>query len=150
MKQLVFVSFIALFFSCNTLDVYEKTNLIKNQRWLSNDTCTINFNIIDTSSLYNFYFVCRHHQQYPYKNIYLQIKVIQPDSSFTLIREFQFADNNQWLGTTIGDITEHRLLFNTQPSKLKKGNYIFKINQIMREDPLPFIFNAGIRIQKVN
>lgn len=149
MKFLLGISFLLVIVSCNTLDVYEKTNIIKNQSWFSNDTSIINFNITDTGSLYNFYFVCRHLQQYPYKNIYLQIQVNQPDTSFMLTREFQLADNSKWLGTTIGDITEHRILFNNQASKLKKGNYTFKVNQIMREDPLPYILNAGIRIEKV-
>ncbi len=148
MKFLFGLSTLVFIVGCTTLDVYEKTTQIKNQSWYGNDTCTVNFNITDTGSLYNFYFVCRHLQQYPYKNIYLQIQVNQPDTSFTLTREFQFADNSKWLGTTIGDITEHRLLFNNQGSKLKKGNYTFKINQIMREDPLPFMLNAGIRIGK--
>lgn len=148
MKFFLGLSFLVVFASCTTLDVYERTNIIKNQSWLSNDTCTVNFNIVDTNSLYNFYFVCRHLHQYPYKNIYLQIQVNQPDTSFLLTREFQFADNSKWLGTSFDDIIEHRLLFNNQASKLKKGNYTFKINQIMREDPLPYILNAGIRIEK--
>lgn len=139
-----------LFFltGCTTLDIFEKTTTIPNQKWYSKDTCDVNFNVTDTSSYYKFYFVIRHHQQYPYKNIYVQINVTQPDTSFSFIREFELADNSKWLGSTIGDVVEHRLLFNNQLGKLKKGNYAFKISQIMREDPLPYVFNAGIRIQK--
>ncbi|MFY8128178.1 MAG: gliding motility lipoprotein GldH [Chitinophagaceae bacterium] len=149
MKFFFSIIFLVVLASCSTLDVYEKTSIIKNQTWYSNDTCTVNFNITDTASFYNFYFVCRHLQQYPYRNIYLQIQVNQPDTSFLVTREFQLADNSKWLGTTIDDITEHRILFNNQGSKLKKGNYTFKINQIMREDPLPYLLNAGIRIEKI-
>jgi hypothetical protein len=35
------------------------------------------------------------------------------------------------------------------PAKLKKGEYSFTLQQIMREDPLQHVLNAGIRIVKI-
>jgi hypothetical protein len=32
----------------------------------------------------------------------------------------------------------------------KKGDYTFTLEQIMREDPLKNVLNAGLRIEKVN
>jgi gliding motility-associated lipoprotein GldH len=91
----------------------------------------------------------RHQEKYPYKNIWLSLAVKDPDTTSIIKREFTLADNNKWLGTTIDDITDHRIIFNPQPIKLKKGSYSFTLKQIMRDDPLPNILSAGIRVQKV-
>ena len=68
--------------------------------------------------------------------------------TYTIKREFPLADNTKWLGTGMDDIIEHRITFNTLPIHLKKGNYTFSLQQIMREDPLQHVLNAGIRVEK--
>ena len=136
--------------SCVTLDVYEKNHLFTTQSWTSDDTLNFKFEVIDTSSYHNFYFVLRHQEKYPFKNIWIELQVKDPDTITTIKREFTLADNNKWLGSTIDDITDHRLIFNTQPIHLKKGTYSFTIKQVMRVDPLPYVLSAGIRVQKVS
>ena len=149
MRKLLFIFFIASIASCNTLDVYEKTKPFPKQEWSTVDTPNFKFDIVDTNSFYNFYFVLRHQEKYPYKNIWLSLTVKDPDTTSIIKREFGLADNNKWLGSTIDDITDHRIIFNPQPIKLKKGSYSFTLKQIMRDDPLPNILSAGIRVQKV-
>jgi hypothetical protein len=149
MRKLLFIFFITSIASCTTLDVYEKTKPFSKQEWSSIDTTSFKFDIIDTNSFYNFYFVLRHQEKYPYKNIWLSLTVKDPDTTSIIKREFGLADNNKWLGSTIDDITDHRIIFNPQPIKLKKGSYSFTLKQIMRDDPLPNILSAGIRVQKV-
>ena len=149
MKPIIF--FIAAIFlntSCNTLDVYEKTAAFSSHEWKSNELLPFTFTIKDTSSLYNFYVVLRHEDAYRYKNIWLNIQVKDPDSSYTIKREFTLADNSKWLGTGMDDIIDHRMIFNALPISLKKGDYTFTLQQIMREDPLQHLLNAGIRVEK--
>jgi hypothetical protein len=45
------------------------------------------------------------------------------------------------------DIYEHRIEL-ASPKFLKAGNYKFSLEQIMRENPLQNVFDAGIRIEK--
>lgn len=149
MKSIVTFVVILFITSCNTLDVFEKTKAFPEHEWKSNDKPAFTFNINDTSSLYNMYVVIRHEDAYRYKNIWLNVLVKDPDSSYTIKREFTLADNTKWLGTGIDDIIEHRIIFNALPISLKKGNYTFTLEQIMREDPLQHILNAGIRVEKV-
>lgn len=149
MRKLVVILFIAFLASCTTLDVYEKNNPFPKQEWSSVDTPNFKFDIVDTNSFYNFYFVLRHQERYPYKNIWLSLTVKDPDTTSIIKREFTLADNTKWLGTTIDDITDHRIIFNPQPIRLKKGSYSFTLKHIMRDDPLPNILSAGIRVQKV-
>ena len=149
MKYLILFSSILFITSCTTIDVFEKSKSFSDQSWNSNDTASFSFEITDTTSFYNFYMILRHTEKYPYKNIWLSLNVISPKDTSTFKREFTLADNSKWLGSTVDDITDHRIIFNPQPIKLKRGNYSFTLKQIMREDPLPFILSAGIRVQKV-
>ena len=149
MKQsIVFIVAVYFLTSCNTLDVYEKTAAFSSHEWKSAQILPFTFTIADTSAPYNFYVVIRHEDSYRYKNIWLNIQVKDPDSTYTIKREFPLADNTKWLGTGMDDIIEHRITFNTLPIHLKKGNYTFSLQQIMREDPLQHVLNAGIRVEK--
>jgi gliding motility-associated lipoprotein GldH len=135
--------------SCNSIDVYEKTNVFPQHEWKGNQLQSFTFNITDTISSYNLYVVFRHEMAYRYKNLWLNVKVKDPDSSYSFKREFTLANNKDWLGTGMDDIIDHRIIFNQAPIHLKKGVYTFILQQIMREDPLQYALNAGIRVEKV-
>jgi gliding motility-associated lipoprotein GldH len=148
-KIIIIVFLIVGLSSCATLDVYEKQIPFPQHEWSSKTKPTFNFTIQDTTSAYNFFVVLRHTDAYQFQNIWLNITVKFPDSTYTVKREFMLANNTQWLGSSIDDVVEHRLSFNNLPIHLKKGNYQFTLEQIMREDPLQNFLNAGIRVEKV-
>ncbi|MCX6208406.1 MAG: gliding motility lipoprotein GldH [Bacteroidetes bacterium] len=150
MKYLGVIIFSVLLASCTTIDVYEKSMNFENQKWASNVQPSFTFDITDTTSFQNFYLVLRHTEKYPYKNIWLELTIKSPYDTSVIKKEFALADNSKWLGSSIDDIVEHRTIFNPQPIPLKKGSYSFTLKQIMRDDPLPFILSAGIRVQKTN
>ncbi|WP_298412184.1 gliding motility lipoprotein GldH [Hydrotalea sp.] len=135
--------------ACTTLNVFEKTIPFPNHTWSSIDTPSFQFNITDTNAFYNLYVVFRHEDAYRYKNIWLNITVHDPDSTYSFNREFTLANSMGWLGIAMDDIIDHRMAFNTLPAKLKKGQYTFTLQQLMREDPLQHVLNAGLRIEKV-
>jgi len=59
-------------------------------------------------------------------------------------------DKNGWYGIGMGDIWETRKKLTYTPCKFKKfGNYSYKINNIMRDDPLKSVLSVGMRVQKV-
>ncbi|MDB5229978.1 MAG: gliding motility protein GldH [Chitinophagaceae bacterium] len=151
MKPL-FLLFTLLIFAagCGHSDVFEKIHSFPKHEWLSSETPAFKFEVQDTASAYQLFLVLRHTDAYHFKNIWLQLHIQAPDSSYTINREFTLADNNKWLGAGMDDIYEHRILFSPQPIKLNKGSYTFRLQHIMREDPLLNVMNAGIRIQKIN
>ena len=60
------------------------------------------------------------------------------------------TDDKGWLGSGMDDIFEHRIRITSAPQKLSKpGLYRFRIEQIMREDPLKYVMNVGMRVEKV-
>ena len=143
---LVFVSFIA----CGTIDVFEKNVNIPNHEWSNSFRPEIAFEISDTTSLYNIYIVLRHTDAYRYKNIYMNIYTQVPGDTIRKARvDLQLAtDDKGWLGSGMDDIFEHRILI-SKGTFSKPGLYKYRLEQIMREEPLQHVMNVGIRVEKV-
>ena len=79
----------------------------------------------------------------------LSAKLPGQDTSVRVRRDLQLATNEKgWNGTGMDDIYEHRIKLG-DPQTLKAGTYTFTLEQIMREDPLENVMNAGLRIEKL-
>jgi gliding motility-associated lipoprotein GldH len=147
----LFIVFCVLFIACNTLDVFEKSSAFDKHEWKSTQKPSFDFTIADTNALYNIYVVVRHDDAYHYNNLWLNITT-QASASMpeTQQIELTLANNAKgWLGTGMDDVYDHRIRITNAPIKLKKGNYHFTIQHTMREDPLPYVLSAGIRVEKV-
>lgn len=148
----LFLAIVLFISACETIDVFEKNVSIPNHEWSSSYQPEIAFEISDTTSLYNIYVVLRHTDAYRYKNIYLNIYTQLPGRApFKEQVDLQLAtDDKGWLGSGMDDIFEHRIRITKEPQKLSKsGVYKFKLEQIMREEPLQHVMNVGIRVEKV-
>ena len=148
--------FVVAFFSMLSCEpkpgIFEKNIAIPGHEWSNQFQPKISFQIEDTLSRYRIFIVLRHSDAYRYKNIWMNIGVQPPgDSIFINRRNLILAnDSKGWLGAGMDDIYEHRILLDPQPYKFpKKGLYQFSLQQIMRDDPLQYVMNAGIRIEKV-
>jgi gliding motility-associated lipoprotein GldH len=139
--------------ACKTIDVFEKNVSIPQQQWERSFQPFIVFNISDTTALYNIYVTLRHTHAYNYNNIWLNVNYQLPGDTLKQQRvDIPLADNNKgWLGTGMDDIYEVRRLITPQPYRFKNsGECTFTLEQIMRESPLKYVMNAGIRVEKVN
>jgi hypothetical protein len=47
------------------------------------------------------------------------------------------------------DVFDHRVRITRFPVQLQQGEYTFVMKQIMREDPLQAVIQAGLRVEKV-
>jgi gliding motility-associated lipoprotein GldH len=138
--------------SCNSIDVYEKNSSIPNYQWSYQFKPAFEFTISDTSAQYMIYVVLRHTDAYRYNNIWLNAGTRFPGDSIQYQRfEFQLGDDARgWEGTGMDDIWEVRKPITRGPVKFAKaGTYSFVLAQVMREDPLPNVLSAGIRVEKV-
>ena len=153
MKNFLFIALISVFFvSCGKIDLYEKQAQIPEQEWFYNYVPGFTFHIEDTSSLYNVYIVLRHTDLYNYNNIWLNIGSKTPGDSmhFQKINLILASDAKGWEGRCTSDIFEVRKNISPGPVSFKRsGDYTFSIAQIMRENPLRYILNVGIRLEKV-
>jgi gliding motility-associated lipoprotein GldH len=141
-------------FSCTTIDLYEKSVAIPGHSWKSSFKPSFTFTIKDTAVPYRLYFIIRHNDKYGFNNIYINLITRQPSSDSTQTIRFSLAlakDETGWEASGMDDIYEHRILLTPANENYyfrKKGDYIFTIEQLMREDPLKNVLNAGLRIEK--
>jgi gliding motility-associated lipoprotein GldH len=140
--------------ACGKVDVFERNATIPQQSWSSNYKPEIAFNIKpeDTTSRYNIFIVIRHTDAYRYKNIWINVHTESPGGVVNnQPLNLQLAtDNKGWLGSGMDDIFEHRIQITPpqNPERLSAGTYRFKLENIMREDPLKNVMNVGIRLEK--
>jgi gliding motility-associated lipoprotein GldH len=133
------------------VDVFEKNTPIPSYKWKKNFGAAGSFQITDTISSYNIYLVLRHLDAYQYKNIWLNVGLKSPGDTmyFQKVNLPLANDAGGWEGAGMNDIWEVRKLLNGQPRRfIKKGEYVFDIRHIMREEPLDGIISAGFRVEK--
>ena len=135
-----------------TMDVFERDIIIPRQQWQSSFKPQIDFNVEDTTSLYNIYLVLRHADAYNYNNIWIKASVQQPGEPNARSQQYNVTlavNDKGWLGNGVDDIFEQRILIQPQTKFVKPGDYHFTLQQIMREDPLLHVLSAGLRIEKI-
>lgn len=147
---LFLITYSLLITACTTADVFEKNITIPKHEWSSSFKPEITFEIKDTLSSYNIFAVIRHTDAYRYKNIWVNIYTQSPGDSLKKQQlDLRLAtDDKGWLGSGMDDIYEHRIQITENPLPLKAGTYRFRLENIMREDPLEHIMNVGIRVEK--
>ncbi|MEO5683383.1 MAG: gliding motility lipoprotein GldH [Chitinophagaceae bacterium] len=139
--------------ACNSpIGVFEKDIAFKKQEWQGINKPSFNFTIADTAAAYNIYLVLRHTDAYGFNNIWMKVTRKGPDTTYTQQVDLRLATNGQgWLGTGMDDIWEHRIPITQGAARFRRsGAYEFTLEQVMRQDPLLHVLNAGIRIEKVN
>ncbi len=146
----LFIASWFLFGACTTVDVFEKNVTIPRHEWSNSFKPEIVFEIKDTLSAYNIFAVVRHSDAYRYKNLWMNVYIQSPGDTLKKQKlDLKLAtDDKGWLGSGMDDIYEHRILITGKPVTLKAGTYRFRLENIMREDPLEHVMNVGIRVEK--
>jgi len=137
-----------LLVACTSIDLFEKSVTIPGHKWGSNFKPSFTFTIKDSTTPYQVYLVLRHNEKYNFNNIYVNLytKLEGPDSAQKFTVDVPLADKENWRGTGMDDIYEHREPLGAAQT-FKPGTYTFTLEQIMREDPLENVLNAGIRLE---
>jgi gliding motility-associated lipoprotein GldH len=139
-----------LILSCDPARVYEKNNRIPGGIWDRNNPVRFEFIVGDTITPYNLYINIRNTGMYPVSNLYLFITTIAP-SGHTIKDTVQIIladEKGRWLGKGPGDIWDNQQLYKENVRFAQKGKYVFEYEQAMRLEKLPFILDAGLRIEK--
>jgi len=141
--------------SCGvTSSDYQKQVQIPGAKWASAFQPDFKVDIRDTHARYVTSLIVRHDEAYPNSNIWIRMKVKVPgDSVFREGNriEKQLANaSGVWLGKGMGGIWEERIVIPAKeaPQFNRPGTYEIRIEQLMRNDPLPAVLNVGLRIEK--
>ncbi|KPK87261.1 MAG: hypothetical protein AMS27_02880 [Bacteroides sp. SM23_62_1] len=144
------ILFTIVFHSCDPDRVYEKNIRIPDGIWERNNPIRFEVIIQDTISPHNLYINIRNTGLYPVSNLYLFITTTAPSGhSVKDTVEIILADERgKWLGKGLGDIWDLQKLYKQNVRFAQKGMYVFEYEQAMRIEKLPFILDAGLRIEK--
>ena len=147
------IFFIMTAISCSTIDLYEKSVAIPGHAWRNTYKPSFSFTIKDTSSAYRLFVIIRHSDRYSFNNIYINLTIKQPgmDSLQTARYDLPLANEDGWMGSGMDDIYEHRIPLTPLSGHFyfrKPGDYVFSVEQMMRENPLKNILTIGLRIEK--
>jgi gliding motility-associated lipoprotein GldH len=144
--------FLLALMACGPIDSFEKNVAIPGNAWSSDFVPEVSINISDTSSAYNLYLVLRHTNAYRWNNIWINFYIKHPGQEEFKSQRLEVllaTDEKGWLGSGMDDIFEQRQLIFQDFKFPDTGTYTFRIEQIMREDPLKEVLNAGIRLEKI-
>jgi len=152
-KKIVGVLLILCTVSCEETGLFEKVVFMPKQEWAYDNKPSFTFDVKDTTSSYQVYFLIRHSDAYEYNNIWINLSSQMPGENIQQNQKFEIplATANRWLGSGMDDIFDHRVLLYREPVKFRKpGSYTITIAQDMRVDPLKQVFNVGLRLEKIN
>jgi gliding motility-associated lipoprotein GldH len=138
--------------ACDEKTVYNQNKDFKDAKWLIKDECKFEIEIEDPNQTYKLYYNVRNNLTYAYYNLYIT-RYLFDENGKKLdenLDELMLADEKTGkpLGTGLGDIFDHKILIKKEMKFPKKGKYVIKIKQFMRQDPLPDILSFGVAIEK--
>lgn len=137
---------------CGKLNHFEKNVAIPGHAWSSDFQPEINVQITDTASAYDLFLVLRHTNSYRWNNLWINFYIKHPGEEEFKAQRLEVVlatDDKGWLGSGMDNIFEQRQLIFQDFKFPDTGTYVFRLEQIMREDPLQEVLNAGIRLQKI-
>jgi gliding motility-associated lipoprotein GldH len=147
-----FAALMLLLVSCDPARVYEQNIDIPNSNWQIENAPVFEFEIQDTTKVYDIYFNVRYNLQYDFYNLYLRHQLVAPDSSevSSKLHEIMLMDSKTGkpLGKGSSDTFDLQALALTDVKFNKAGKYSLKLTQYMRRDPLPHILAIGIRVSE--
>jgi len=143
--------------ACDTNRVFEENREIADGVWNVLDTITFQVDIVDSINPQNIYINVRNSGIYAYSNLFMFVTTTFPNgrSSKDTV-ECILADQHQWLGSGLGDIWDHQILYRSRVRFPLLGRYTFSYEQAQRSgdkafiEDLPGIIDVGIRIEKQN
>lgn len=152
-KSKIIIPTLAILFlsaGCIHINLYEKQVTIPSQEWKYDFKPEYSFEIRDTTSRYYIYIVVRHTDRYQFNNLWLRVGSAAPGKPMEFHNvNVQLAGTDSWDGTGMDDIYEVRKMISPGAVSFRSsGTYAFSVAQIMRENPLKYILDIGIRLEK--
>ncbi len=150
-RHFIFFAFILLVISgCKSVTVFDDTKSLPGDVWRTGQIIRFDVNIQDTVNIHKFYLSLRHESDYGYSNIFLFIHTTYPNgmAARDTVECILAEPSGKWLGKGITNIRDYQVLLRRGLRFPQTGNYIFELEQAMREPELQGIKDIGIRIVK--
>ncbi|MFT4971749.1 MAG: gliding motility-associated lipoprotein GldH [Paraglaciecola sp.] len=136
-------------FSCGKSYLYNEEIAILNDAWTDTDSLNFQFNIPDTSKIYNILLDVEHSPEYAFQNMYVEIYTAFPSGE--RIKEMISLELANRAGVWYSDCgssscaleipIQEGAFFN------QAGDYEITIKQFMRKNPLEGVQGMGLKIE---
>jgi gliding motility-associated lipoprotein GldH len=153
-RRIVFLAaaLLLMLSACDPARVYEQNTEMPDSNWTVDNAPVFQFDIKDTTKLYNVYFNVRYSLAYDYYNLYVRHQLTAPDSSqlSSALHELHLMDSKTGkpAGKGSSDTYDLQALALKDVSFPQVGTYTLRLTQYMRRDPLPNIKAIGIRVEE--
>ena len=156
--KILWFSMLIVMISCDEKRIFDEYLSVGNS-WDIKKSVTFDLPKLEPTKKYNFFATLRANSDYPYSNIFLIIKMQQPNKK-TLVDtlEYEMAnENGAILGDGFSDVKESKLVYKINEQLKLNGKYQIKIQQAVRQTgkiegdkQLKGITEVGFRIEKTN
>lgn len=131
---------------------FDEKKLLENAVWPYDRILEFEFQIDDSSKVYNIYLEAVHSNEYPNQNVYSKVTVTFPDGK---TREqqvsFELADSKgEWLGNCSGKTCSRRMHFMPNAVFDETGKYKMKFEQYTRSEKVEGIHSLRLIIEKTD
>ncbi|WP_400193628.1 gliding motility lipoprotein GldH [Hymenobacter sp. B81] len=138
--------------ACDPARVYETNTDLPDYSWSVQNKPAFEFQIEDTTQVYDVYFNVRNASAYGYYNLYAKHTLTDPQGRVRsqLLHHMILMDpkTGEPLGDGTGDIFDHQFLALPKQRFGTAGTYRIVLEQYMRQDVLPGIMAVGVRVAK--
>ncbi len=152
LKSVIFLLLLVISVGCDKNTLYKAYEDIEDGLWPVDKKYTFQFEVDDTTQVYNLYYMVRSAQQYPYYNLYLTREMKGPDGKtmYARLDEMYLSDQTTGKprGSGLGDLFDHKIVFERNYRFPRPGKYSLTMAQSMRQNPLPFIMGVGLSVEK--
>lgn len=150
MRKLTLLIFPLVLVSCFGTVFYEKNIAIEDGVWKKENALSYKVNIDNPKQAYNLYLNLRNGNEYPYSNLYIFMETTYPNGRSELdTLQFLLADKQgRWYGEGLGDIKSSSVMFRYKLQFPMAGEYEFELQQAMRREELPGIWDVGLKVEK--
>ncbi len=154
MKKIFFLPLVLLVLfitSCDSGHVYKKFKQnFPDYRWEKVNVLEYTPKITDTTSKYQQILTFRHIYGIPYEAVEVNVEITTPsgevsDKNYIL----QLYDGKTELSECAGDYCDLETVIEDNYTFPETGTYKFKISQVTNKDPLQFVMEVGLIIDKI-
>lgn len=154
MKKIAFFTIIILLITsigCNENRIYQKYHKnFTDYQWHKTKTIEFQPQINDTSINYNIFVAFRYIYGFPEETLKIKIEIISPSGKLqNLNNSLIIRKKREYQGDCAGDYCDLETLILNNHKFTETGTYKFKITSNEQTDPINFVMEIGIIIDKI-
>ena len=138
--------------ACGPDYAYQKTYAIDGANWTYADSLKFEFEVNDTSDVYNLWLTVDHNIDYEFQNLYINIRTKFPSGSqLAEPLSLELANRiGQWYGKCNNSYCHLRIPIQEGAFFNQTGKYEITLDQYMRQNPVAGIRNIGFLLEKTD